>query len=151
MTRRGGEGGCWRGKGDTSSGGTWGSCSPEVRGEAKQRSSPQSCGALLREGWMLRSPYQPKPPQPSVSLPASPIPPTSASPQGEILPPKAFPGSAHTPVGPTTTPLPPPAQNSLAGHKSTCLRRSIHLLPQRQHQPHSSVIFTQPLCPAHGP
>lgn len=56
-----------------------GSSSPEARGEVKQRSGPQSWGAVPGEIWMLRSPYQPKSPQPSASTPASPILPSHKS------------------------------------------------------------------------
>lgn len=70
----------WGGKGDTSSGGAWGSSGPEV----KQRSDPQSWGAVLGESWMLRSPYQPKSPQPSASAHTAPILP-SRKPWGEAF------------------------------------------------------------------
>lgn len=38
--------GAWGGKGDTSSGGTWGNSHLEVRGEVKQRPGPTVWGAV---------------------------------------------------------------------------------------------------------
>lgn len=124
----------------------------EVRGEVKQRSGPQSLGggSPRRE----QDAVVPATTNPSLFSPQSQFLPHAIFPvpcalRQESLPQK--PPREPPPSSRTAPPRYPPPRGNRAGHRDTCLSRSIRLLSQEPQQSHLSALLLQaPVLSTHS-